>query len=33
VIDKCKNTTPELITLKNIEPGASAREVACHLFI
>ncbi len=32
VMDKCKNTTPELITLKDLATDTGMREVACHLF-
>ena len=32
VMEVCRDTTPELITLKNVAPGKDLRQVACHLY-
>ena len=32
VMDQCKHTTPELIAVKEVTPGADLRQVACHLY-
>jgi len=32
VMEKCRDETPLLIKLTDVTPGASPREVACHLF-